>query len=242
MKSTLSKIEIAKLIEDMSIYPRHAVDTQHVGALCDALESGAVLPPIVAEKRTLRVVDGWHRLRAYRRHIGAQGAIDVEVVDYADEAELIKDAIARNAQHGRRMDQTDRVRAVLMLKEHGVPYEQIAVVLNTTERRVNVIVEKTAAVPVSVARKETAVIGNTMPLKGSCHHLAGTRLSVTQATAHKTAHGVSYALLVRQLHDAVTCDLLNDEDTKLMENLESLHAAIGCYIDRHAQASMPGVH
>jgi hypothetical protein len=53
------------LVIDFSIYPRQAIDDQHVSALAEVLRAGGTLPPIVAECGTLRTVDGMHRIRAH---------------------------------------------------------------------------------------------------------------------------------------------------------------------------------
>src|SRR4030067_3629137 len=92
MKSVTKSLPLAELIEDMDFYPRHAVDSVHVANLVAALESGAILPPIVADKNSKRITGSWHRCRAYRRFLGDDCVIDAELVNYKSDAEMKYDA------------------------------------------------------------------------------------------------------------------------------------------------------
>jgi hypothetical protein len=52
---------------DPTIYPRAKWSTSTIGRYKDALESGAEFPPIVLEADTMRLLDGKHRLEAYKQ-------------------------------------------------------------------------------------------------------------------------------------------------------------------------------
>jgi hypothetical protein len=94
-------LPLSSLMEDMDLYPRHSIDSTYVASLLEALKAGDQLPPIIIDKKSLRIVDGWHRARAYKRLHGASGSIDVITVQYKSEADIIFDAVKRNAGHGR---------------------------------------------------------------------------------------------------------------------------------------------
>ena len=130
------KMALAELIEDGDLYPRHAVDTSHVSEIARAIEAGQAVPPPVIERKSKRIVDGWHRCRAYRKVLGRGGVIEVDARVYASEVDVLKDAVLLNSGQGRKLDQQDRTRSALMLERKGVPVEDIAVVLRTTEARV----------------------------------------------------------------------------------------------------------
>ena len=116
MQNKLTHMPLSELVEDWELYPRHSVDNSHVQTLALALETGATLPPIVADIKTKRITDGWHRARAYKRVVGNAAVVDVELVKYANEEELMYDAVVRNSRHGRRLDAIDQTRAVIMLE------------------------------------------------------------------------------------------------------------------------------
>lgn len=55
--------------------------------LAESLQAGATLPPIVVERETSRVVDGFHRVEAHRRVYGREAMIEVIEKEYASEGE-----------------------------------------------------------------------------------------------------------------------------------------------------------
>jgi hypothetical protein len=136
---TKRAVPLAQLLEDMSVYPRHTVDDVYVSQLAEALRAGANLPLVVAEASSKRIVDGWHRVRAYRKVLGAEGVIDVDLRTFKDEAELLLAAISMNAAHGRKLDRIDQVRSVLLAQEAGVAAPRIALALNITPARVETL-------------------------------------------------------------------------------------------------------
>ena len=169
------QLPIAKLVEDMSIYPRHEIDMQHVGGIVQALEAGGQLPPIVADKKSLRIVDGWHRCRAYKRFLGSEGVIDVELRAFRDDKAIMLEAVNLNATHGRKLDRIDQVRIAVMLREFGIQTSRIALALHVTERQVEKLHIRIATA--SVESHGTITGTTNVALKRPVQHLAGTRLS-----------------------------------------------------------------
>ncbi|MEV0373369.1 transcriptional regulator [Streptomyces sp. NPDC050636] len=88
-------------------------DKVHVLRLA-ALESP--LPPILVDRRTMRVIDGIHRLMA--ASIKGLEVIDVEFFDGSSEDAFLK-AVEANVEHGLPLTQADRTAAALrILKSH----------------------------------------------------------------------------------------------------------------------------
>jgi ParB/RepB/Spo0J family partition protein len=87
----------------------------HVRSLVEALRSGAVLPPLLVtphpDGRRYTVIDGAHRLEAFRR-VGLQ-TVQVVVRDSAD----FWDAFVANQKHGLPLTVEDRKQAALWLRE-----------------------------------------------------------------------------------------------------------------------------
>lgn len=224
MRHTTKTLAASELVEDLTIYPRHAVDAMHVTALVEALESGATLPPITADAKSRRVTDGWHRLRAHIRHSGPDAPVEVELVEYPDETAMLMDAVARNSQHGRRLDRVDRCRSALMLRSVGVPVDKIAVVLQTTEVSVNRLIVRVATAPKSAST--TAPGTTSMPLKPCARHFEGRRMTKEQADAHVSMPGTTLALSARQLTMALETGIADLTDERLVECLRKLRSAI----------------
>lgn len=222
-------LPLAELVEDFDIYPRHAVDDGHVSSLVNAIKAGVTLPPIVIERKSKRITDGWHRSRAYRRVLGPEGVVDVEEVDYVDEAELLTDAIRRNASHGRKLDVIDQVRAIALGQERGISLHTMAIVLHLPDERVQKL-------SVRLAQSEKTGPGTipgtvSVALKRPVAHLVGQTFNEAQMEAHGRAPGTSYLLTIRQLLDAVTCEFINRHDERLMAELRILHTAIGEFLN-----------
>ncbi|MEU9988283.1 transcriptional regulator [Streptomyces sp. NPDC048045] len=88
-------------------------DKVHVLRLA-AIESP--LPPILVDRRTMRVIDGIHRLMA--ASLKGQKTIDVQFFDGSREDAFLK-AVEANVEHGLPLTQADRTAAALrILKSH----------------------------------------------------------------------------------------------------------------------------
>lgn len=226
--NSITSIPLAELVEDMDVYPRHAVDPSHVQNLALALEAGVQLPPIVADAKSKRITDGWHRARAYKRILGPDAVVDVELIAYGSERELMMDAVQRNATHGRRLDRIDQTRAVLMLQEQGCADTEIAVIMRVPASRV----EKLKIKVVEAASAANGNIPGTkrIALKRSVRHLEGGKFDRKQAEAHKSMPGTSFLLIAKQLTLAIRSKFVNCEDDKLMAQLKELHTALGTIV------------
>lgn len=96
------------------IYPRLKPSEEHINALTDALRAGAVFPPLIVERSSLRIVDGFHRWSAYKRARGDDFDVPVQLKDYASDEELLADAVAANERHGLRFTEADCGRVVVL--------------------------------------------------------------------------------------------------------------------------------
>lgn len=220
LNETTVTLPLAQLVEDMDLYPRHAVDPAHVSSLVGALESGATLPPLVADKKSKRITDGWHRARAYKRVLGNTATVDVVLINYPNEAAMIFDAAHRNAAHGRRLDTIDKTRCIMMMRTVGLNDDRISLALNIPNRKVEKLAVKVIKAP---AGSDQLIPGTSkIALKRSVAHLAGGTLTASQAKAHSMLPGVSFLLIAKQLCLALAEDMLNLEDERLVEQLRSL--------------------
>lgn len=219
----LTKVTLASLVEDFSLYPRGTVNTSHVRDLRRALEAGHNLPPIVAEVESLRIVDGFHRRRALSAHLGADAAVKVELREYATERDLYRDAALRNATHGQPLDRDDQVRVAVRLRELGADDADIAATLHVTTHRVEeLLVHLTARAPT----------GETVVLKPSIRYLAGQTLTDTQEQAQPRITGTATLRLVKDLRDRLRFNLMDLDNAKVREALETLAGEIRAALER----------
>jgi len=122
-------MKVAELIRDWELWPRHeaqALDGPNVKRMIEALEAGIVLPPPIADEKSFRVIDGFHRLEAYDRLYGPEHKIEVELRTYKDDAEMLLEAGRLNWRHGLQMTPKDRAHFFLKCRRHKIPATRIA--------------------------------------------------------------------------------------------------------------------
>lgn len=222
---TVVHMPVSELVEDFDIYPRHEVSSVNVRNLISAYLSGRTIDPIKADKKTKRIIDGFHRRRMWIKVAGADAIIPVDVKDYKSDEEMLAAAVEANAHHGLQLQEVDKRRVVLRLGDLGVDDERIATVLHIPPARVQKLRVRIATVtePGGTIRKE--------PLKRPHFHMQGKPMSEGQAQAARSAPGTSYSLVVRQLRDAINWRLLDPDDEKLTSALHSLHGELTAYLD-----------
>jgi hypothetical protein len=224
---------LSSLVEDMDLYPRHAVDDVHVSGLAQALEAGDTLPPIVIDEASSVIVDGWHRVRAYRRVYGPECQVEVEAKRFENRKAMILEAIRLNSSHGRKLDRTDMVRASVMAQQAGASIEQISFVLHITKERVRELRLRVAQV--SASSEDAAPRTTFVPLKASVSRLfSGKRMTLEQAAAHRSMPGTSFSRLCLQIRKAIENNFLDMEDEPLMKELRTLHEALGRFLKKAA--------
>jgi ParB-like chromosome segregation protein Spo0J len=207
-------------VEDFALYPREKIDEHHVREIADAIRAGSVMPPLVAEQGTGRIVDGWHRRRAHKLVHGDQAEVPAILKVYADDTEALKDAVRYNAAHGRRLSSGDRTRAANMLHEAGVDDRTIGYVLLVPESKV---------VQIRVRVAPVADEAEAVTLKAPVRHLQGVTLTQEQATAARRAPGVQYVLILQQVIDAAEQELFEPTEP-LVTLVQRAHTALGTWL------------
>jgi len=222
------RVPISSLVEDFSLYPRGSVDTSRIGDYAAALKSGAKLPPPVVDAKSLRIVDGFHRIRAHRRAFGDQIELEVELQRYGSDLEMLQDAISRNAQHGMPLQKQDMTRCIHLLQERDVSVKKIAVILSTTEQQIQ-------RLQIRVVR----VAGRTEPVKPIIWARLQPPKTLTkeQMGVARSSSGWRPFQTVGQLRKEIEVGLLDMEDEKLVAALWALHAAIEGHAPRVKAAS-----
>lgn len=211
-RDRMNTLTVGELVEDFDLYPRDQVNSYHVSELVDVLRTETELPPIVIDKKTKVVVDGFHRRRAYIRLFGEAHEVDVVEKSYKTKAELFSDAVKYNASHGLRFDSHDRTTAILKGERLGVDIEQLG-------KMFCLEVDKLAALRNTRTAKAT---GGLTPLKATIRHKAGSRLTTKQEEANEKLSGMNQVFYVNQVITLIESDLIDTENAVLMERLSVL--------------------
>jgi hypothetical protein len=208
-------IVVAELVFDYNFYPRNQIDSAHVRSIKLAREAGIHLPPIVIDKATKRIVDGFHRVRDIQLE-DKNGKIRCIEKTYANDAEMFLDAMRLNAGHGRNLTIYDRTHAILIAGKLGLDNSAIADALGMTMDRVGEL--RT----MRTARSNGAKVA----IKRTISHMAGKKLNQSQQEANRKLSGMTPSFYANQLLILVTNDLLDKEDEKLFETLQKLHEVL----------------
>jgi hypothetical protein len=227
---TLERHRVSELVEDFSVYPRDQVDMVRVAVLTEALRAGAEFPPIIAEARTLRVVDGFHRRRAYLSVYGPDHEIVVEVRSYASDADLLLDATIPNCTHGKPLATAEKLRVARKLVDWGMPIKEFAPLLAVRAdwlqaRLINHFAE--------------SVRGEPVVLRPALRHLAGQKLTASQEAVNRRVGGLPLHFYARALVEAIQVGVINTSDRLLMERLQALYQALGLFLSQYDLTETP---
>lgn len=211
----MKTMKAAALILDFEIYPRNDVDAHNVRSLCEALAAGVELPPVIVEKKSKRVVDGFHRVKAALR-CGGEGA-EVLVIEktFRTEADLFLESIRLNAAHGVRLGSVDRTRCMIVAERLSIPPEAVAGALSVS-------VDKLAQLTVSSTARTAG--GLMVPLKNTVRRgFAGKRLNRRQIEANEKLSGMNQVFYANQLIELIESEMLDTSDERLLGRLRVLH-------------------
>ena len=206
-------VSASALVEDYTLYPRAQVDAQHVREMVESLKAGGVLPPIIVDRATMRVVDGFHRLAALRRVYGADAEIPVVLNSYVSEADIFESAMRLNAAHGRNLTSYDKARAIYLASQLGIEKATIASALNLTLERVDHL-------------QVNRMTADGVPLKYTMAHMAGTKLDEHQGRMNQRAGGMSPVFYINQVSALLDSGSLDLGNAKVMAALRRLDGAL----------------
>ncbi len=217
----MAKLAIKELVLDYTIYPRADVDSQHVSYIKEAYEAGVKLPPIIIDKKSKRVTDGFHRVKMYRAKYGDNYKIDCIEKSYKTEQELLLDAIRCNSGHGRTLSRYDRTHCILLAEKLKVPEDELASALCMTIEKIGTL---------RTGRIGELRVGNTreqIPLKRTIRHMSGRTMTKRQQEANTHLGGMNQGFYVNQLIILIESNLLDLSNDNLIEQLNRLYELMG---------------
>lgn len=212
----MKTVKASELVEDFDLYPRGDVDSSHVASIAEALLAGEEVPAVIADKKSKRIADGFHRRRAFIKNGGPDALVPVIFKDYASDAELFIDAMMHNSGHGRRLTSVDAVRSAALAEKLGITIDVVAKSLKMTVEKVSgLVIDRTAKCGMT-----------TVPLKQTIRHMAGRKLSKPQQEANRKLSGMNQVFYVNQIITLVENDLIDKENEDLMLRLQVLQGLL----------------
>lgn len=215
----MKKFKVGELIEDLDVYPRGGVDSQHASYIASALEAGSTVPPLVIEKKTKRIVDGVHRRRAYVSQFGEDYEVECIEKSYVNDGELFADAMRFNSGHGKTLSAADRARCLLLAEKFSLDLNIVGQALHMTATRIGEL----RATRISFGPHGEQAIKRTIS------HMAGTTLTPEQAEANEKLSGMSQVFYCNQLIALLQTGLVNNSSS-MDEALRRLHTLIGTWL------------
>ena len=212
----MKQMKLSALILDFSLYPRGEIDNQHAHYIQQAMESGTEMPPIVIDRKSRRIIDGFHRHRAYLKRFDEHHEVEVIEKTYKGEAEMFIDAMRFNAGHGRALSTYDRAHCLVRADELGITPEQIADALHLTSDALGEI----------RSGRLGLLNGGAIPIKRTISHMAGKSLTREQQEANGKLSGMHQLFYVNQLLLLIDNDLVMTENEQLMSGLVKLRGAL----------------
>lgn len=209
----LRKVKVSKLVLDYEFYPREHIELYHVNQMAEALRAGVELPPMTADKKSKRVVDGFHRVRAYQKVYGLDVEALVDFKEYASEAEMFTDAVRLNASHGRRLSTYDQARCIAKAEALKLEPDVISSMLNMTPKRIG---------EMKVQRFATYKLEPRV-LKRTTAHLAGKELTDDEAEYNIKAGGMHQSFYIYQVIAMLEADTVNWENQGVGNALKKLY-------------------
>jgi len=216
MQEKVQKLKLGKLVLDYSFYPRGDISPFHVREMIEFVKSGGEMPPIVADWKSKRIIDGFHRFRAYKKMYGVEAETAVRLKKYANEGEMLLDAMKCQSTHGRRLTPFDQARCIIKAEDLGLEFIAIASALGmTVERLTEIRVGKIASDSI-----EPVAVKTTMS------HLAGTELTPQQAEFNRKAGGMPQGFYINQVIGLLESGSVDWGNEKVVNGLRQLLALL----------------
>lgn len=228
MEPGITKYQAAALVLDYNIYPRHQIDGDNVAKIKRALEAEEDLPPVVADVKSKRVVDGFHRVTATLQHFREEAMIDVDFRRYRSEGQMFVEAMRLNSGHGRKLSPYDMARCITLGTDLKLDPDTIASALRMTAARLNEL---------QMRKTSIGADAKMVPIKGTARHLAGDQISDRQQEGNRRASGASQTFIVNQVINLVESDLLDTSSRVLMERIAHLSALLAPFRKSERAAS-----
>lgn len=212
------RVSLDKLTFDAEFYPRTQTNSVVINQYAEAIQNGALMPPIRVEAGSYRIIDGVHRWEALKRLGIEEALVQVEATD--GDADFYERAVTANIAHGRALSPFEKERAALRFEELGMERVAIAGILQLSVDRIGEIKRNCARLP----------DGSAEPLKRTIHHMAGLTLTPQQIQANNRLGGMQQLFYVNQIITLIDAGLIDTGNPNLMFKLEELYEKLGAVV------------
>lgn len=236
------RVPLSALVEEREgIHSRYEMDDHLTTKLAAVLRAGYALPPMVVEAGTLRVVEGFHRRRAYREvhPEDPDVLVEVEEVEFADRKAMLAASVTSNATHGKPLTAQDHRHIVMTGLRLGFTSTALAGLLYVTNQKVETLQMEWVRPPDATFTAHGGVPGDTpgervLPTKRATRWMeTGQVLSAAQHAAFPSAPGQFYARYARDLITGLEGDLLDPANPSQRATLVALRDAIDAWLATH---------
>ena len=225
----------------INLFVRKALNHDHALALAELIENDVVLPPIQITTEMV-VIDGRHRIEAH--DVLNRKEIEAEVVEIADETELIAEAYKANVGGALPPTKDDTEHTIMLLLERGETIKHVSDLLHLpsgiTRRYVNELKSKMTRAKIQRALAAIANDGLTVAkaaeqfevdldklkenLSGQRRkHRQGIRDIQASSTRNYKSLGSKNAAMLRKLLDKYEdSDVTEDQVLDVIRHLEQL--------------------
>ncbi len=158
------RVKLLELIQDWSLWPRSRagdLDSTNLARIKQAILAGQCLPPIVADIKSKRIIDGFHRYEVNLKLYGDGAELDVEFREYANEGEMFTDAMELNAKGPLPLSPRDKTHCILVGRRLHIPPIVVQSSLGITDEQYHEWFSKRVAttrsgekIPISYGAKE----------------------------------------------------------------------------------------
>lgn len=218
---TTKKVKAIELVFDWNLWPRSEageLDHTNIQRLKAAIVAGVKIPPVIANQKDYRIIDGFHRVKAYLLLFGDEAEIEVELKNYKNEGEMFLDSARLNNNHGLPLSPSDRAHAIEKSKKlFKIPLAKIADCLGMDKEYAMDFLDKRSAMSKS---------GERIILTGGSLNLKGKTLTKKQEEYVKSRPpGTSAQMYARLLLNALNADAVIFSD-KVIVSLRELFVKI----------------
>ncbi len=119
----MDTVSIHELVFDVNLNPRQRGVDQEVVEYYATIFKEVIWPPVMADRATRKLLDGWHRVEAAKR--AGVYTIAVQWVD-AKEEDLFPLAVKFNLAHGVHLSKEERLKAIIRMMREGWTHERVA--------------------------------------------------------------------------------------------------------------------
>ena len=213
----IKNLNVSEILIDWNLWPRAEVgdlDSTHIQRLKDAISAGAKLPPVIVSKTDYRLIDGFHRVKAYQDLFKEKAEIEAELKTYHSEAEMFIDSIRYNSKHGMPLTPKDRAHVILKARKFQIDAAILSDALGMEKERIQRLFDH---------RTAKLKDGRTIVLPHGASKLAGQTLDDTQAHFAKTSNGTLPIVHARILLNALNAQALglNEKSIRLLKQLKN---------------------